>query len=360
MTASPSGESDRRAAGDFARTMIGHLSSAMVVILLELGRRTGLVAALEDAPRTAEELATVTGLVPRYVTEWLGAMVTGGVVAHDEGTGRFVLPPEHAAALTSASPYNLSGMVTIAAGTAASLGQLEHAFRHGGGIGYADHTLDVDEVVDRLSRHRYDALLVDSYLPQVPGLVERLRAGARVLELGCGRGHASRLVAEAFPASRVVGLDLSADAVAEARHRAELAGLANLTHVAGSATHPPQGPWDVVCAFDVVHDLAHPAEVLEAARAVLADDGMFLMIDSGAPPTLDEQARLPWAPMMYGVSIGHCLTVSLAQDGEGLGAMWGREAALSALADAGFGHVDTYELKGDPMDLLYAARPTAP
>jgi SAM-dependent methyltransferase len=348
---------DRRAAGDFARRMVGHLSSAMVVTMLELGRRTGLLDALATGPLSAEDLAERCGLVPRYVQEWLGVVVTGGVVVHDPDDDTFHLPPEHAAALTAASPYHLSGMVTIAAGTAASLEQLELAFREGGGIGYDEHTLDVDEVVDRLSRHRYDALLVDSYLAQVPGLLERLGDGARVLELGCGRGHAGRLVARAFPASEVVGLDLSSDAVARARHHAEAAALDNLGHVVGSATDPPAGPWDVVCAFDVVHDLAEPHAALAAARSVLAPDGMLLMIDSGAPPTLEEQAALPWAPMMYGVSLGHCLTVSLAQDGAGLGALWGREAATAALADAGFGHVDTFELKGDPMDLLYVARP---
>lgn len=350
-------EVDRRAAGEFARTMVGHLSSAMVVTLLELGRRTGLLAALTAAPRTAQDLAADTGLVPRYVQEWLGAMVTGGVVVHDPDADTFVLPAEHAAALSAESPYNLSGMVTIAAGTARSLDLLEEVFREGGGIGYEQQLLDVDEVIDRLSRHRYDALLVDSYLAQVPGLVDRLCRGARVLELGCGQGHASRLLAQAFPASEVVGLDVSDAAVARAREAAARSGLGNLSHVTGSATHPPAGPWDVVCAFDVIHDLAHPHEALAATRAVLAPDGVFLMIDSGAPATLEAQAGLAWAPMMYGVSIGHCLTVSLAQDGAGLGAMWGREAATTALAEAGFADVDTYELKGDPMDLLYVARP---
>lgn len=348
---------DRRAAGEFARTMVAHLSSAMVVTLLELGHRTGLLHALADTPRTAGELASVTGLVPRYVEEWLGAMVTGGVVQYDADTDTFVLPPERAAALAAASPYNLSGMVSIATGTAQALDQLEVAFREGGGIGYEEQRLDVDEVIDRLSRHRYDALLVDSYLAQVPGLTERLTEGARVLELGCGQGHASRLLTRAFPASEVVGLDVSEAAVERARQAASDAGLDNLSHVIGSATHPPEGPWDLVCAFDVIHDLAQPFEALAATREVLAGDGLFAMIDSGAPSSLDEQAALPWAPMMYGVSLGHCLTVSLAQDGAGLGAMWGREAAMEALHDAGFVDVATYELKGDPMDLLYVARP---
>ncbi len=347
----------RRAAGTFARTMVEHLSSAMLVTMLELGRRTGLLAALADGPVTADDLAATTGTDPRYVQEWLGAVVTGGVVTHDPATDTFHLPPAHAASLTDATPYNLSGMVTMATGTAASLDQLEEVVRHGGGIGYDEHRLDVDEVIDRLSRHRHDALLVDRHLGQVPGLHDRLAAGARVLELGCGRGRAARLVAAAHPASEVVGLDLSAEAIEQARRDAEADDLANLRFVTGSATEPPTGPWDVVAAFDVVHDLAEPHAVLAATRRVLADDGMLLMIDSGAPPTLAEQAELPWAPMMYGVSIGHCLTVSLAQGGAGLGAMWGREAALAALADAGFTSVDTFDLPGDPMDLLYVARP---
>lgn len=350
-------EVDRRAAGQFARTLVSHLSSAMLVTHLELGRRTGLLQALADEPLTADALADRTGLVGRYVREWLGLVVTGGVVTHDPDDDTFHLPPEHAAALVASSPYNLSGMASIAVGAAGGLEELERVFREGGGIGYEDQPMDVDEVIDRLSRHRYDALLVDSYLAQVPGLTERLTAGARVLELGCGRGEAARLVAAAFPASEVLGLDVSADAVEDAALEAERSGLHNITFVEGSATAPPEGTWDVVLAFDVVHDLAEPDTALAVAHRVLADDGVFLMIDSSAPPTLEEQAELPWAPMMYGVSLVHCLAVSLAQDGVGLGAMWGREAALGALRHAGFRSVDTFELKGDPMDLLYVARP---
>jgi SAM-dependent methyltransferase len=350
---------DRRAAGEFARALVGHLSSSMLVTHLELGRRTGLLEALATGPVTLPDLAARTGLVERYVKEWLGLVVTGGVVVHDPGDDTYVLPPEHAAALEAPSPYHLSGMVTIAAGAAQALDRMEQAFREGGGIGYAEQPHDVDEVIDRLSRHRYDALLVDSYLAQVPGLTDRLASGARILELGCGRGQASRLMAAAFPDAEVVGLDLSEEAVADARAAAARDDLHNVRFVTGSAAHPPAGPWDVVCAFDVIHDLAHPHDTLRAVREVLAPDGMFLMIDSGAPPTLEEQAKLPWAPMMYGVSLAHCMTVSLAQQGEGLGAMWGRDAALAALADAGLGEVESYELKGDPMDLLYVARPGA-
>lgn len=352
-------ELDRRAAGDAARTLVGHLSSAMLVTLLELGRRTGLLTALRDTPHTLDELAEATGVVPRYAREWLGAMVTGGVVSHDADVDTYVLPAEQAAVLLDPTPYNLSGMVSVATGTAQALDQLEVAFREGGGIWYGDHPLDVDEVMDRMSRHRYDALLVDVYLAQVPGLLDRLEQGASVLELGCGQGHAARLLARRFPASEVTGLDVSPGAVAAARDRAAAEGLDGVTFVEGSAADPPAGPWDIVCAFDVVHDLADPHGVLAAVRRVTAPDGVFLMVDSGAPPTLAEQTALPWAPMMYGVSIGHCLTVSLAQQGEGLGAMWGREAARSALAAAGFDEVTTYELKGDPMDLLYVARPGA-
>lgn len=348
---------DRRAAGRFAQQVVQHLSSAMVVTQLELGRRTGLLEALATEPLTDAELAERTDLVRRYVQEWLGVMVTGGIVVHDPPSDTFRLPPEHAAALVAASPYNLGGMVSIATGAAAGLDALEEAFRTGGGVAYEDQPIDVDDTIDRLSRHRYDALLVDSYLAQVPGLTTRLDDGARVLELGCGRGRAARLVARAFPASEVVGVDLSEQAVATAATAAAEEGLDNVAFVTGSATDPPAGPWDVVCAFDVVHDLAEPFVALEAARGVLAPDGVLLMIDSGAPPTLAEQAELPWAPMMYGVSLAHCLTVSLAQDGAGLGAMWGREAALAALDHAGFSDVVTHELKGDPMDLLYVARP---
>jgi SAM-dependent methyltransferase len=327
----------------------------MAVTALELGHRLGLLDALTGRPRTPEALAADAGLVPRYVTEWAELLVTAGVLRHDPADGTVVLPPEHAAALTLPTPYNLGGMVTIAVATAQSLDDLATVFRDGGGLGYDRQRIDVDEVMHRLSGHRYDALLVDSYLAQVPGLADRLTAGARVLELGCGQGHGARLIAEAFPATTVVGLDLSEAAIAAAT--AATAHLGNASFVVGTAADPPAGPWDVVLALDVIHDLAEPHAALAGARRVLADDGLLVMVDSGAPPTLAERAALPWAPMMYGVSLSHCMTVSLAQGGAGLGTMWGREGVIAALADAGFGPVAAYELKGDPMDLLYVAGP---
>ena len=137
----------RAAAGEFARTMVGHLSSAMLVTMLELGRRTGLLEALATEPLTAAELATRTRCDPRYVQEWLGAVVTGGAVVHDASADTFHLPPAHAASLVASSPYHLSGMVTIATGTAGAVDQLEEVLRHGGGIGYEHHPLDVDEAI---------------------------------------------------------------------------------------------------------------------------------------------------------------------------------------------------------------------
>ena len=344
---------DRRAAGNFARTVVDRLSASMTVTMLELGNRLGLLEALTGQALSVEELAEQTGTQERYLTEWLGLMVTAGVVTHDEDT--FSLPPEHAASFVGDSPYNLSSMLTMATASSQSLDDLQRVFVEGGGISYAEQHLDSDHFIDALTSNRYDALLVDSYLAQVPGLTERLTAGATVLEFGCGKGHAARLIATAFPASTIVGLDISAEAVEAATAIAAQQGVHNASFVVGSASTPPEGPWDLVLAFDVVHDLADPDAALAGARAALVEGGQMLMIDSGAPPTLEERAELPWAPMMYGVSITHCMTVSLAQDGAGLGNMWGREAAVAALDRAGFASVDTYELKGDPMDLLYVA-----
>ncbi|MEE8602699.1 class I SAM-dependent methyltransferase [Euzebya tangerina] len=354
---SPVQAKDRREAGDFARSLVGHLSSAMTVNALRLGQLLGLLEPLTNTWMTVAELAVATGTHQRHLTEWAGLLTTAGVLEADESGAevRFHLPTAHAAALTLPTPYNISPMVAMATTSAATLEAQAETFRTGGGIGYADRVLDPDITVDALTRNRYDALLIDSYLGQVDELTARLTEGARVLELGCGRGHASRLIARAFPASTVVGLDISEAAIHAAGAAAAEAGLANASFVVGSATEPPSGPWDVIVALDVIHDLAEPFAALTATRAVLADDGRFVMIDSGAPPTLAERSELPWAPMMYGVSLAHCMSVSLAQGGEGLGAMWGREAVQDALARAGFQDVAAHQLKGNPMDLMYVA-----
>lgn len=322
---------------------------------IDLGERTGLTVALAEGPATSEELAARAGCVERYVREWLGLMVTAGAVEHHDGT--YTLPPEHAACLTGDAFLNTSGMARMLARGNLQTAALTEAFREGGGIRWGEELPETIGLMDAMGRARYDTFLVDHYLTVDDAITALLRTGGRLVDVGCGTGHATNLVARAFPEAEVTGLDRNLEAVAAARSEAESWGLSNVTFRVGDAADLDAGTADVVTTFDVIHDLARPSETLRSIHRCLDADGVFLMYDSGVPDDLDDQAQEVWAPMMYGVSLNACLTNSLADDGEGLGPMWGRGNATAALASAGFTVTSVHDVKGDPMSALYVARP---
>jgi SAM-dependent methyltransferase len=216
-------------------------------------------------------------------------------------------------------------------------------------------------VMDGLGRGVFDELLLEAYVPLVPGLAERLRAGARVADVGCGTGHALVLLAAAFPASSFVGYDLAADAIARARSEATAAGLANARfEVRDAARLTVEEPFDVVFVFDAIHDQVDPAAVLARIHAALAPGGTFVMVEPRASSNLEDNLANPLAPFLYGVSTLHCLTVSLAGGGAGLGTVWGEQTARAMLAAAGFGEAAVHEAPGDPLNAVFVTvRPGA-
>ena len=202
----------------------------------------------------------------------------------------------------------------------------------------------------------YDATLVGVVVPLVPGLGERLEAGIDVIDIGCGCGHAINVLAKAFPSSRFHGLDMSDEGIAAARAEATAWGLGNVRFEVGDATSLSAASFDLITAFDVIHDLARPADVLAAVNAALRPDGLFLMVDMAASSQLEENIGHPFAPLLYGFSLFHCMTVSLAQGGAGLGTVWGEQLARQMLGEAGFGAVETAAVDGDPLNLYFICR----
>jgi 2-polyprenyl-3-methyl-5-hydroxy-6-metoxy-1,4-benzoquinol methylase len=351
-------ELDPAVAEAFADRMVTVLNSAALALMTSVGHQVGLFDAMAKLPpSTSQQVAVAAGSQERYVREWLGAMTTGRVVGHDPQEETFWLPAEHAACLTrAAGPDNLAHMMQFVLMLAGVEQEVVACFAEGGGVPYSAyprfHRLMAED-----SATVHDAVLVDGVLPLVPGLVERLRDGIDVADVGCGQGHAVNLMARAFPHSRFTGYDFADEAIAAARAEAGRAGLTNATFELQDVTElGVTDAYDLATAFDAIHDQAHPARVLTAIASALRDDGAFLMADIKASSSLHENLDLPWAPLLYTWSTMHCMTVSLALGGAGLGTVWGEQVAVAMLRDAGFSHVDVKELEADPFNNYYVAR----
>jgi 2-polyprenyl-3-methyl-5-hydroxy-6-metoxy-1,4-benzoquinol methylase len=352
---------DAERAEAFAGRMLDMLNGGALMVMTSVGHRTGLFDALaEHDGATSEELASGAGLDERYVRDWLGAMTAGGMVELDPETGRYALPAEHAAWLTrAASPDNLA----VEAQWITSLSTVEddivECFRSGGGVPYERYPR-FHEVMAEESAQTVLSVLFSHILPLVPGMVEALEQGAALLDLGCGRGRALLQLAERFPASSFTGYDLSVEAIAFAREQAAERGLENLTFEQRDLS-----TWDVdaapeafdfVTTFDAVHDQAKPLALLEGIRRTLKPGGTYLMQDIQGSSHHHENIDHPGGPLMYMISTMHCMTVSLAQGGDGLGAMWGEQKARELLAQAGFATVDVHLLEHDPFNAYFVVR----
>ena len=346
-----------RSAEAFAETLVETMNHAALALMTSIGHRTGLFDVLAGrAPSTSTEIAEAAGLDERYVREWLGAMATGGFLEVDERVARFSLPDAHAACLTrAATPNNLAALTQYVAQLGAVEDGIVTCFREGGGVPYEAFTR-FHEIMAEDSGQTVLPVLVDTILPLVPGLVTRLGNGIAVLDVGCGRGRALVLLAEAFPRSRFVGYELSPDAVDHARRQAARRGLRNLRFEVRDATGMDDvHGFDLVTAFDAIHDQARPDVVLAAIRRALKPGGVFLMQDIRASTGVHGNLDHPIGPLLYTISCMHCMTVSLAQGGMGLGTVWGREMALEMLSEAGFTDVRVEDLPHDIQNSYYIA-----
>lgn len=346
---------------DFESRLVSALNEGGVMLLTSLGHRTGLFEALATAgPVTPEALAERAGLHERYVREWLGGMVAGRVVETDPARGTYWLPAEHAELLTDAGPANLA----IYAQFISMLGGVEdevvRCFREGGGVPYSRYPR-FQEVMASDSGQTVLPALFDAILPLAPGLPARLEAGIRVLDCACGRGRALLAMAERCPASRFVGYDLSAEAIEWGREQAAAAGLDNLTFEIRDlsdfdATAEP-GAFELVTTFDGIHDQGQPRRLLKGIHRSLTPDGVYLVQDIHASSHRHLDREHPLGALLYAVSVSHCMTVSLAQGGEGLGTMWGRERALAYLKEAGFRDIRVQQLEHDIQNDYFVCRP---
>ncbi|NNH68584.1 class I SAM-dependent methyltransferase [Nocardia uniformis] len=343
---------------EFAGRMVSVLNNACTALLLSVGHQTGLFDVMADMPAaTGARIAETAGLDERYVREWLGAMTVSGIVDYDADAETYRLPPEHAACLTrAAGPSNIARTM----GVVSMMGEVEpkivDCFRDGGGLAYSDYPRFHDYMAEE-SAAVSDSALVDVIVPMVPGLPDRLRAGIDVADIGCGRGHAINVMAAAYPASRFTGYDFSAEALEAARTEAKQLGLTNVNFVVQDVAElAASEAYDLITAFDAIHDQAHPAQVLSAIARGLRKHGVFLMVDIQASSHLEDNREHPFGSFLYTVSTLHCMSVSLGLGGDGLGTVWGEQLAQSMLRDAGFTETDVQHVEADPFNSYFVAR----
>jgi SAM-dependent methyltransferase len=353
---------DTERAEAFAGRMLDMLNGGALMIMTSVGHRTGLfdrLGELDDA--TSGELADKAGLDERYVREWLGAMTTGRIVELDPASGRYSLPAEHAAWLTrAASPDNLAVEAQWITSLSIVEDDIVECFERGGGVPY-ERFARFHEIMAEESAQTVLSVLFSHILPLVPGMADRLEGGARMLDLGCGRGRALAMLGERFPSSSFLGYDLSPDAIGFANEQAAGRGLENVRFeqrdLSTFDVDAEPEAFDFVATFDAVHDQARPLAMLKGIRRTLRSDGTYLMQDIQGSSHHHENIDHPGAPLLYMISCMHCMTVSLAQGGDGLGAMWGEQKARELLAEAGFSSVDVQLLEHDPFNAYFVVRP---
>ena len=341
----------------FADQMLSLLNQGALSLMMSIGHKTHLFDSLSNMdPSTSEQIATSTGLNERYVREWLAAMVTGRVIEYDPSQRTYRLPAEHAAWLTrEAGMQNMAFQAQYIVMLAKVHEQIIDCFSKGGGVPYASFP-DFQRLMAEESLHVMDNSLFQVIMPLVAGLEERLQAGIDVADIGCGSGHALNIMAQAFPRSRFAGYDFSQQGIAAAQAEAGHLGLTNTRFEARDVSHLDiVDRYDFMTAFDSIHDQARPAEVLKAIVNALRTGGVLLMLDIRASSLLEENMKHPLAPFLYTISCNHCMTVSLANDGAGLGTMWGEQVASQMLHEAGFTHIEVKHVKGDISNSYYIA-----
>ncbi|OWV34685.1 hypothetical protein B5C34_07595 [Pacificimonas flava] len=338
---------------DFAQKMVDMLNKAGAAMMVSVGHRTGLFDAMHGgAWKSSAGWAREAGLSERYVREWLGAMTTAGIVEIDRIAETYRLPPEHARFLGgNADAVNLAAMMQWIGVLAPVETEIVECFRNGGGVPAAafGRFREVKAAETELS------LDLDATIALSAGLRERLIEGIDVLDVGCGGGRLVRELARLYPNSSFTGYDRSPRQIAEARVQAE--GLDNVRYAELDGTAmTDHRAFDLILTFDAVHGQRHPDALLARIRNALRPRGVYIMQDIHAHSSHAGNVNHPLAPFIYTMSCMHCMTVSLSQNGAGLGSAWGVELAQLLLAEAGFDSVAMHRLPHDLRNAYFVCR----
>ena len=345
----------------FSEKLLSALNYGSLSLMMSIGHRTGIFDTMRALPpSTSEEVAKASGLNERYVREWLGAMVTAGVVDVDPTSTKYALPAEHAAFLTRAAGADNFAVFTQYIGLLGSVeDKIVECFKKGGGVPYDDF-LRFHAVMAEDSGQSVLSSLESHVLPLVPGLTDKLDKGINVLDIGCGRGRILNRLAEMYPHSHFAGMDISVEAIGMARADASHKSMDNVEFIVRDLSdfHETAEPetFDLITSFDAIHDQVKPLNVLKGIQRALKSDGVYLMQDIKGSSQVYKNVDHPIGTFLYTISTMHCMTVSLSQGGEGLGAMWGEEKAREYLKKADFKSIETNQLAHDIQNNWYVIR----
>lgn len=331
------------------------MAGAMTAGMVFVGTRTGLFRAMQGkGAMRLDDVVRGSGLQTRYVEEWLKGMASAGYLAYDPGTQAYTLSEEHAYFLASDGSDHFAGgmfeMVPVLLRTAPKVAE---AFAKGGGVAFEEFGPECVTALDLINRGMYEYRFTDYWLKALPDVVDTLRAGGRMLDVGCGSGRVCMAFAKAFPQAHIAGIDPDEESISRAKQAAE--GL-NIHFEATTTAQFDGGPgFDFITICDCIHDLAAPVQTLKEVRARLKPGGTLFIVEPKAADRLEDNQN-PVATMFYGFSIFHCMTQSLARGGPGLGTCMGPATAQRLLKEAGFSRFDVLDIKSQ-VNLFYAARP---
>jgi len=337
--------------------VLDELGATLGIGLVSVGERAGLWEGLAGAgPLTSQELAERTGCNERYVREWLRAMAAAGWLDYDAEADAYSADEETGFAMAAPDGPSVPGACELALAVLRSAPEVAQRFRTGEGFGWHEHHHDLFTGTERFFRPQYATHLVDEWIPALDGVEEKLRAGARVADVGCGHGASTILMAQAFPASRFTGFDYHGPSIEHARRAAEEAGVADRVEFAQAPADgfPGEG-WDLVAFFDCLHDMGDPVAVARHVRAALAPDGTWMIVEPRAGDAVAENLN-PVGRLFYAASTLVCTPASLAQDGRAaLGAQAGERTLVEVLRAGGFTRVR--RATDTPVNMVLEARP---
>jgi SAM-dependent methyltransferase len=341
----------------FIGKMLGDVGAAMNASLMLIGDKLGLYKTLsESGPLTSSELAQATNTSERYVREWLAAQAASGYVEYDAVSGKFSMTPEQTLVFGDEdSPVFMGAVSSVVAATFLDEPKISEVFKTGGGVGWNRRSECLFCGTARFFRTGYKHHLVQEWLPALDGVVDKLKRGARVADVGCGHGVSTRLMAEAFPNSRFFGFDYHPGSIEAARKAAKDTGLDDRVQfdVHSAKTYPTQN-YDLVCFFDCLHDMGDPVGAIKHVRETMADDGTCMLVEPFAGDSQKDNLN-PIGRIYYAASTVICTPASLDQEvGMALGAQAG-EARLRDVANKG-GLTRFRRAAETPFNLILEAR----